>query len=52
MEVEVQVGIALLHLAEILDDLERVEYAQRVGQHEAADTDAGNAVHEAEDVVG
>ena len=52
MEVEVQFGVALLHLAEVLDDLERVEYAQRVGKHEAPYARAGDGVHEAEDVVG
>ena len=35
MEVEMHVGVALQHLAKILDDLQRVHHTQRVWQHEA-----------------
>ena len=34
VEIEVQVRVAFHHLAEELDGLQRVHYAQRVGQHE------------------
>ena len=38
MKIEVQVGITFLHLPHILDDLQRIEDSQRIGQHEPTDT--------------
>ena len=34
MEVEMYIRIALLHLTEVLDDLQGIHHTQRVGQHE------------------
>ena len=52
MEIEMSIRIALLHLAHKLNDLQGIEYAQRVGQHEAADTCIGKGVHQLKDVFG
>ena len=38
MEVEMRIRIALQHLAEILDTLQRVHDTQSIGQHEASDS--------------
>ena len=38
VEVEVHLWIALLHLAEILNHLQRIHHTQRIGQHETLDT--------------
>ena len=52
MEIEMSIRITLLHLAHKLNDLQGVEYAQRIGQHEAADTCISKGVHQLENVFG
>ena len=51
VEIEVDIGIALDHLAEILDALEGVHDTQGVGQHEAADATVAEGVHQLIDIL-
>ena len=51
MEVEVAVGVARAHLTEIADGRERVEHAQRVGQHEAAHAVVLEGIDQGEDIL-
>ena len=50
VEVEVGVGITLDHLAEVLDTLQGIHDAQRVGQHKATDADVTECVHQLIDI--
>ena len=52
MEVEVQIGIALHHLAEILYHLQRVHDTQRVGQHKAFHIGGAQCIHHLIDIFG
>ena len=52
MEVEVLVWVVFLHLAHILDNLQRIQDTQGVGQHEPADTSILQTVHQLEYIVG
>ena len=50
VEVEVCIGIALQHLTEVLDALQRIHDTQRVGQHKAANTDVAESIHQRIDI--
>ena len=50
MEIEMGVRVALDHLTEKLDTLERIHDAQGVGQHEASDTTVAELIHQLIDV--
>ena len=52
VEVEVGIGIALDHLAEILDALQGIHDAKGIRQHEAADADVAKGIHQLVDVEG
>ena len=52
MEVEVQIGIALHHLAEILNHLQGIHDAKSVGQHEALHLGGAQGVHHLIDILG
>ena len=51
MEVEVGIGIMLHHLAEVLNDLQGIHNAQRVGQHETAYVLVDEGIHQLIDVL-
>ena len=52
MKIEMSIGIALLHFAHKLNNLQRIENAQRIGQHEAADAGAAECIHQLEHILG
>ena len=52
MKIKMRIRIALLHLAHKLNDLQRIEDAQRIGQHETADTGRHQPVHQLKHIVG
>ena len=52
MEVEMQIGITLHHLAEILYHLQRVHDTQRIGQHKAFHIGGAQCIHHLIDIFG
>ena len=50
VEVEVCIRIALDHLPEVLDTLQGIHNAQRIGQHKPPDTDVAEGVHHLIDI--
>ena len=50
MKVEMQIGITLLHLAHILDNLQRIEHPQRIRKHEPTDSTVLQAVDKSKDI--
>ena len=52
MEVEMGIGIALDHLAKILNALQGIHNTQRVRQHKTADTTVAEGIHELIDIEG
>lgn len=51
MEVKVQVGESLHHLSHEADEVERVQNAQRVGQHEASYAAVAQCLHQVKHVL-
>ena len=59
MEIEMHTGIAFLHLAHILNDLQGIQDTERIGEHEAFDQaflisilGRSQGVHQAIDILG
>ena len=50
MKVEMQIGITLLHLAHILDNLQRIEHTQRIRKHEPTDSTVLQPVDKSKDI--
>ena len=50
VEVEVYIGVSLHHLAHVVDDLQGVHDAQRVGQHKTANIVVNKSIHQLEDI--
>ena len=51
VEVEMQVAVTLHHLPHVFYHVQRIEYAQGVGQHEALDVLLAQGVHHLVDIV-
>ena len=51
MEIKMDIRVAFHHLTHVADELQRIENAQCIGQHDATDADILQTIHQLEDIL-